>query len=111
MVAHFGAPDRILFVLRSTAASPAEVLRELEKLAGRLGIKVRHEPFDARVIEGKGGLCWVRGVATVMLDGGAPAIDKIGVLAEALSYFDVEALYVPPILRHRIALRRRARSA
>ena len=89
--------------------TPAEVLRELEKLAGRLGIQVRHEPFDVRVIEGKGGLCWVRGVTTVMLDAGAPTIDKVGVLAEALSYFDIQALYVPPLLRQRIALRKKAR--
>lgn len=91
--------------------TPAEVLRELEKLARLLGIQVRHEPFDPRVIEGKGGLCWVRNVPTVMLDAGAPLIDKVGVLAEALSHFDVEALYVPPLLRQRIALRKKARSA
>jgi len=75
------------------------VLRELEKLARRLGIRVRHEPFDPRVIEGKGGLCWVHGRPMVMLDGGAPILDKIGVLAEALARFDIVPLYLPPAMR------------
>ena len=82
------------------------MLRELEKLARRLGIIVRHEPFDPRVIEGKGGFCRVYGRPVVMLDAGAPVLDKIGVLAEALARFDIEAIYVPPVLRHRIERRR-----
>ena len=85
---------------------PPDVLMELEKLARRVGIRVRHEPFDPRVIEGKGGLCWVHGHPIVMLDAGAPVLDKIGVLAAALARFDIEALYVPAVLRQRIDQRR-----
>jgi hypothetical protein len=89
----------------------ADVLRELEKLARRLGVAVRFEAFDPTVIEGKGGLCWIRGTPTVVVDGGAPLLDKIGVLADALRVFDIEALYVPPLLRQRLtALPRRASS-
>ncbi|WP_394826934.1 hypothetical protein [Pendulispora albinea] len=88
--------------------TPNEVLLELEKLARRIGIRVRHEPFEPRVIEGKGGLCWVHGRPIVMIDAGAPVLDKIGVLAAALARFDIEALYVPPVLRQRIDQRRQA---
>jgi hypothetical protein len=87
----------------------ADVLRELDKLARRLGVAVRFETFDVRVIEGKGGLCWIRGNPTVVIDGGAPLLDKIAVLADALRVFDIEALYVPPVLRQRLsAVPRRA---
>jgi hypothetical protein len=93
------APGTVLFVTH------AEVLRELEKLAQRLGVAVRFESFDVRVIEGKGGLCWIRGVPTVLLDSGASLLDKIGVLADALRVFDIEAIYVPPVLRQRLTRR------
>lgn len=81
----------------------ADVLRELEKLARRLGVTVRFETFDLKVIEGKGGLCWIHGTPTVVIDGGAPLLDKIGVLSDALRVFDIEALYVPPVLRQRLS--------
>ena len=83
--------------------TPAEVLRELEKLAARLGIVVRFEPFDPRVIDGRGGLCWLHGNPMVVVEAKLPVLDKIGVLAEALSTFDVEAIYLPPALRQRLA--------
>jgi hypothetical protein len=86
---------------------PADILRELEKLAARVGIQVRAEPFDLRVIEGRGGLCWLKGEPLVVMDAGLPVVDKIGVLAEALAAFDLEALYIPPIVRARIETRRR----
>lgn len=88
--------------------TPPDIFRELSKLAHRLGIVVRFEPFDARVIEGRGGLCRLRGVPTVMADAGLPLLDKIGVLTEALATFNLEVLYVPPLIRARISRRTRA---
>lgn len=87
---------------------PERILRELIALAARMGIEVRAEPFDLQVIEGKGGLCRVHGQPIVVMDAGLPLIDKIGVVAEALSHFDIEAIYVPPILRASIERRKRA---
>ena len=86
--------------------TPNEVLRELETLARKAGISVRHEPFDPKVIEGKGGLCWFHGNPIVMLDAGAPVLDKIGVLADALARFDIKAMYVPPALQPTAPLRK-----
>ena len=81
---------------------PADVLRELEKLAARLGVDVRFDSFDARVVEKRGGLCLLRGKSVIVIDSALPLLDKIGVLAEALSVFDLEPIYVPPVLRARI---------
>jgi hypothetical protein len=81
--------------------TPAEILTELEKLALRLGVPVRFELFDLRMA-GKGGLCRLRGQPLILVDAGLPLLDKIGVLSEALASFDLEAIYVPPVLRARL---------
>jgi hypothetical protein len=88
---------------------PERILRELIALAARMGVEVRSEPFDLQVIEGKGGLCKVHGQKLVVMDAGLPLLDKIGVVAEALSHFDIEAIYVPPLLRASIERRKRER--
>ncbi len=87
------------------------ILAELQRLAKRIGLAVRAESFDLKVIEGRGGLCWLRGQPIVVMDARLPLLDKIGVLAEALAAFDLEALYVPPFLRAKIRARRRAHAS
>ncbi len=77
------------------------MLRELERLAWRLGLEVRFEAFDAKATR-RGGLCTLRGEPLVLVDAHAPTIDKVGVLCEALARFDIEILYIPPLLRARI---------
>ena len=84
---------------------PEEMLSQLHELARRAGIEVRIDPFDLRSIEGRGGLCWLRGRPVVVMDAGMPLIDKVGVLASALAEFDLEPLCVPPVLRRRIRRR------
>jgi hypothetical protein len=81
-----------------------EILAELEKLAKRLGVVVRFEPFDARN-GGKGGLCRLRGAPCVVIDEKLPMLDKIGILSQALSTFDLEAIYLPAVLRARLERR------
>lgn len=44
----------------------------------------------------------------VVIDQGLPLLDKIGVLARALAYFDIQAIYLPPSLRVRLETERRA---
>ena len=75
-------------------------------LACRMGIAVRADRFDLKVLEGPGGLCWLRGKPVVVMDVGLPLLDKIGVMAQALAAFDLEVLYVPKALRARIDRRR-----
>jgi hypothetical protein len=92
-------------VVRSHTVTPPEILAELEKLAKRLGVVVRFEAFDAKTAA-KGGLCLLRGSPFVVIDAGLPMLDKIGILSEALSTFDLEAIYLPPVLRSRLERRR-----
>jgi hypothetical protein len=81
--------------------TPTRVLLELEKAAARLGVVVRCEPME----EGAGGggdLCWVRGQPQVIMDASLPVASRVAVLTRALSRFDLEAVYLPPLVRARI---------
>lgn len=97
--------------------TPPEILTELEKLALRLGVPVRYEIFvlpgvkrDPHAPHLRGGLCRLRGELLIVVDQEAPMLDKIGVLSEALARFDLEAIFVPPILRARLTSRKGARA-
>ena len=93
-----------------TAVPPARVLAELEALAVRLGVEVRREPFGKGLLEGRGGLCWVKGRPLVVMDEKLPLPERIGVLAGALGEFDLEAVHLMPAVREAIETAREGRS-
>ena len=86
----------------------SRVLTELESLAARLGIAVRPEAPDRGILKGRGGLCWVRGQPVVVMDASLAVIDRIGVLADALARFDLDAMVVRPAVMARIEAARGA---
>ncbi len=88
--------------------TPPQILAELEKLAKRFGVAVRFEAFDPKSL-GKGGLCRLRGEPFIVIDARLPLLDKIAILSEALSTFDLEVIYLPPVLRTRLEARRPVR--
>jgi hypothetical protein len=89
------------------------VLAELHALAGRLGVAVRAEPFGKGLLQGRGGLCWVDGKALVVMDEKLSVLERVAVLAEALTTFELDAVGMPPAVREllatRVAGRRRSR--
>jgi|ERR1700733_4082491 hypothetical protein len=85
--------------------SPAEVLRELERIAKRIGVEVCFEAFD-RSATGRGGLCKVRGKRRIVVDGGAPVVEQIAVLEASLAKLDLDTVFVSPFVRARIEKRR-----
>jgi hypothetical protein len=93
-----------------TSVPPSRVLAELEALAARLGVEVRREPFAKGVLEGRGGLCWVKGKALVVMDEKLPLTERIGVLAGALAEFDLDGVHVMPAVRRTIEAAREGRS-
>jgi hypothetical protein len=86
------------------------LLLELEALALRLGVAIRTEPFDKGALGGRGGLCRVRGKPVVVIDASLGTADKIAVLAGALARFDLDSVYVSPLVRARIDATRAGRS-
>jgi hypothetical protein len=91
--------------------TPARLLVELELLAARIGIVVRTEAFGGELLEGKGGLCWVRDAPLVVMDEGLALTDRIGVLVGALARFELDKVYVAPAIREIIELARDGGSA
>jgi hypothetical protein len=82
--------------------TPLRVLHELEALAARVGVAVRAEPFGEGLLSGRGGLCWVRGRPLVVMDASLPVPDRIAVLSRALARFDLDSVFVPPLVRAHI---------
>jgi len=87
---------------------PGRLLNELFLAARKLGLQVRVEPFDTPPVGG-GGLCWVYGRQLVLLDERASQIEQAAALAEALSAFDTEPIYLAPEARRAIEAARERR--
>jgi len=88
---------------------PEQVTETLEQAAKQLGIRVRYETMTGETI-GAGGLCKVRGEWVVIIDRRANASDRAAILVDALTGFDVDAVFLPPEIREALA-RRRAEAA
>jgi hypothetical protein len=82
-----------------TGVTPARVLAELEAVAVTLGVTVRAEPFGSKLLEGRGGLCWVHGEPLIVMDARLGTLDRIPIVAAALARFDVGELPVAPAVR------------
>jgi len=75
------------------------ILQSLEAIAEKLGIKVQYENLRKRHIFSKGGLCKLKGNKVVIIDNTINLSEKIDILADALSQFDLEDVYMPPVVR------------
>ena len=84
----------------------ARLLSELERVADRLGIRVRIDAFGRGLLAGHGGLCWVKGRPLIVLDEALPLPDRIAVLASALATFDLGRVEVPAAVREAVEARR-----
>jgi hypothetical protein len=90
---------------------PSELVSALEALAARLGIPVRYDVFDRGLSKGRtcGGLCRLRGQPIIVLDAGVGPREHIATLAQALATFDLDAIYLPPLVRATIHANGKAR--
>jgi hypothetical protein len=78
-----------------------DTLRELETVADKKGIRVAYEPLTGEV--GAGGLCKVKGEYRIIVDKRATAGERVTVLAQALSSFSLDDVFVAPEVRELIA--------
>ena len=85
-----------------------DLLEELVRVATRLGVQVRIEPFETPPARG-GGRCVVDGREFILIDARAPLGDRLGALAAAMSDLDLEDIYVTPEARDRVERERDAR--
>jgi UDP-N-acetylmuramate dehydrogenase len=84
-----------------------ELFDELVRVATRLGVVVRVEPFETPPARG-GGRCRLAGREFVFLDARAPLGDRVGALAAALARLDLDDVYLMPEARDRVEEEREA---
>lgn len=77
------------------------IIDHLEELADRFGIQIHYEPIkqDEDSINVVGGLCLLRGKYVLIINSKATAKEKIKTLAMAIKHFDLDQIYIRPILR------------
>jgi hypothetical protein len=80
------------------------IINQLEELAEGFGIRIRCEPIkqEEDLVRVVGGLCLLRGEYVLIIDSNAAIRDKIKTLAEAVSHFDLDQIYIKPALRELI---------
>jgi len=75
------------------------ILSELEELAGKLGIAIRHENVNGEDSTGSGGLCRLKGEFVLIIHSQATVQEKIRIILEALRSFPTHDIYVKPVIR------------
>jgi hypothetical protein len=77
------------------------IIEELEELIKGFGIQIRHEAIklDEDLVKVVGGLCLLRGEYVLIISSKATTMDRINTLATALKHFDLEQIYIRPVLR------------
>jgi hypothetical protein len=77
------------------------IIEQLEELIKRFGVHICYEPIkqDEDLVRVVGGLCLLRGAYVLIIDSKAAMGDKIRTFAEALRHFDLDQIYIKPVLR------------
>ena len=75
------------------------LLSQLEDLANKLEITIRHFKFIRDESSGPGGLCRIRGKYVLFIDSQATTKEKILVTTEALKQVDLGDIQVMPVIR------------
>jgi hypothetical protein len=77
------------------------IIDQLEELIEGFGVKIRHEAIkqDEDLVRVIGGLCLLRGEYVLIINSKATTMDRIKTLATALKHFDLDEIYLRPVLR------------
>jgi len=81
-----------------------QIMKALEEVAERLSVQVHYEEMKAFEFRVEDGSCRVKGEPSIFIDRKRPLKEKISILARELQKFDLEDIYVPPLLREKILL-------
>ncbi len=73
----------------------------LEELLERFGVRSRYEPIkqDQDLAYVSGGLCVLWGEYVLIVNSNASARERIITLATALKHFDLDKVYIRPVVR------------
>ena len=76
-----------------------QVLECLEDLAERLGVEIVYQKLGEEDFSVKGGLCKINGTFKIFIDQSKSLEDQITIVAQGLSSFDTEEVYLFPYIR------------
>ena len=76
------------------------MIDQLEELIKSFGIQIRCEAIkqDEDAVNVAGGLCLLRGEYVLIINSKATTMDRIKTLATALKHFDLDQIYLRPVL-------------
>ena len=77
------------------------IIEQLEELVKGFGIQIRSEAIkqDEDLVKVVGGLCLLRGEYILIINSKATTMERINTLATALKHFDLDQIYLRPVLR------------
>ena len=77
------------------------IIEQLEELIKSFGVQIRREPIkqDEDLVKVVGGLCLLRGEYILIINSKATTMERIKTLATALKHFDLDPIYLRPVLR------------
>ena len=77
------------------------IIEQLEELIKSFGIQIRDEAIkqDEDLVKVVGGLCLLRGEYVLIINSRATTMDRMRTLATALKHFDLDQIYLRPVLR------------
>jgi len=79
-----------------------ELLALLERLAEQLEIPVSYAALATEELQGRGGLCVLRGERRIILERTLSTREKAHLLAAGLAHFDLENVFLLPAIRDAI---------
>jgi len=77
------------------------IIDQLEELVKSFGIQIRSEAIkqDEDLVKVVGGLCLLRGKYILIINSKITTMERIMTLATALKHFDLDQIYLRPVLR------------
>jgi hypothetical protein len=76
-----------------------DMLKLLEDIVRKLGIKIRYEALK------RGGICKVKGEYYLFISKALPLSERIEILLDTLQEMDLEGVYLPPLIRETLTKR------
>ena len=77
------------------------IIRQLEALAVKFGLQIRYEPIRIGddLPNVPGGVCRLKGDNVLIINSNTTLRDKINTLAGAVKNFDLDRVYILPVIR------------
>jgi len=78
-----------------------QIVDLLEELAESFGLQISYETIrlDEELGNRPGGVCLLRGQRLIIINPNASMREKIRILSEAVKLFDLDQIYIRPVLR------------